>query len=228
MKKAIIIQARMTSSRLPGKMMKEILGHPLIFYVIDRVKRVAGVEQVILATSSDVTDDELARFAAEQSIAVFRGGLTNVQKRYYEAAKYFGVDVIVRVTGDNPLIAPELIQDMLMQWEECKADYIGYKKCIPGAGAELFTFRSFEKAMMLSHAPYEFEHVTPPYYERQEGFNTFFLVPPRQLQCEGLRLTVDTEEDFMFMRSLYETYAVDGYVSLIDVIQNYSTEKMKT
>ena len=219
---AIIIQARMSSSRLPGKSMKTILGKPLIYYVIDRVKRVEGIDSIIVATSSDPSDDCIVDYARENNVFVFRGALDNVQKRYYDAAKKFGSDIIIRVTGDNPLISPELVQHMLEKWHEKKVDYIAYKGCIVGVGAELFTRSSFEKVMALSHSPYEYEHVTPTYYQKRECFNTLFLDPPQEYKHDSLHVTVDTEEDLEFVRSMYEKYNRDGYVPLLSVIHNFS------
>ncbi|MBU1863463.1 MAG: glycosyltransferase family protein [Candidatus Omnitrophica bacterium] len=218
MKKGILIQARMSSKRLPGKSLRDICGRPLIYYVIDRVKRVTGIDEVVLVTSSDSSDDALADFALELDTAVFRGNLENVQKRFFDAAKQYALDVIIRVTGDNPLISPELIHTMISQWEKTNVDYIGYdKSCILGTGAELFTFSSFEKVVALSKTPYDYEHVTPPYYQKTDFFKCLFLKPPATYVNDSLRLTVDTEEDLAFIKSIYERYNVNGYV-VVDTI----------
>jgi len=215
----------MSSTRLPGKSMKKISGKPLIYYVIDRVKRVVGIDAIIIATSSDPSDDCIADYAVKNDILVFRGDLDNVQKRYYDAAEKFSIDVIIRVTGDNPLVSPVLIQRMLNEWNETKVDYIAYTECIVGTGAELFTRSSFDKAIALSHSAYDFEHVTPPYYQKKDDFRTLFLKTPEEYRHDTLVVTVDTEKDLEFIRKIYKNFHKEGYVSLKNVISNFSLIK---
>lgn len=218
MKKAVIVQARMSSKRLAGKSLLPILGKPIVWHVIDRCRRVAAVDEVILATSSDASDDPLAEWATKAGVPVFRGALDNVQKRFYDAMCAHKVDLVIRVTGDNPLISPELIDVMIQSWQESPVDYIGYSACIHGIGAELFTAKSFEKLREASRSDYDYEHVTPPYYQKKAQFSTRSLVAPPEYVHADLRLTVDTEEEYIFVKALCETYNVDGYVPLAELV----------
>jgi spore coat polysaccharide biosynthesis protein SpsF len=221
--KAIIVQARMGSSRLPGKSVCEIAKKPLIVHVFDRLKRVHGVDNIILATSEEPEDDILINIATQEGVAVYRGSLKNVQQRFYDAAQHFKSDVIIRVTGDNPLIEPVLIQDMIKKWEKTPVDYIGYAQCIKGIGAELFTFSSFTKVVTLTVTDYEREHVTPPYYQKKGLFNILFLTPPPLYQNTLVQLTVDTERDLEFMQELYRQFYKHGFVSLPQVLEKVTS-----
>jgi len=214
----IIVQARMSSSRLPGKTLKILVGKPLLEHICDRLKRVNGYDRLVIATSTDPSDDPIALFAIDRTIEVFRGELTNVQKRFFAAATASGADVVVRVTGDNPLIAPELIDEMIQRWEKEGVDYIGYHKAILGIGAELFTMKSFAAAIALMDSAYAREHVTPPYYQMKDTFKTLFLDAPPEYVDETLRLTVDTEKDFKFVESLIKKHMHDGFVHIPDVV----------
>jgi spore coat polysaccharide biosynthesis protein SpsF (cytidylyltransferase family) len=219
MKTGIIIQARMSSKRLRGKSMRLLSGTPLIGHVIARCKRVGSVDAVILATSSDTTDDPLASFAKEQGVAIYRGELENVQNRFFMAAREYGLDLIIRVTGDNPLISPELMDMLIEGRARTDADYAGFSRCTYGTGAEIFTGESFMRVLSVSATAYDREHVTVPYYQKKELFKTVFFHAPDELYSERLRLTVDTYEDLVSMEKVYNTYAQDNYVLLRDVIR---------
>jgi spore coat polysaccharide biosynthesis protein SpsF len=225
MRKGIIIQARMSSARLSGKSLKLLHGKPMIFYVIDRMKRVQGVDEIILATSDNPSDDTLASYAQECGIDAFRGSLNNVQKRFFDAAAEYCLDVVVRVTGDNPLISHELVDLLIQEWDRTLCDYIGFKECTLGTGAELFTFESFRTVVNQSETECQREHVTPYYYQTKNGFSVKYLCAPCSLYDADLRLTVDTQDDFFLMNKVYERYARNNYVNLEDVIQGVKDAK---
>jgi len=197
----------------------------MIFYVIDRCRRVEGIDQIILATSNDETDTKLTEYARSCGIHVFRGSLDNVQRRFFEAAVDNTLDVIIRVTGDNPLVSPELMEKLLKEWELSQAEYIAFKQCTYGTGAELFTLESFRHVINLHPTSYDKEHVTPPYYQRKELFATLFLDAPNELYGPDLCLSVDKEADFILMEKVYNKYSQDNYVLLKDVIQGVKDAK---
>ncbi len=217
MKTGIIIQARMSSRRLCGKSLKEFYGgKPLIHYVVDRCFRVELADTVILATSSEKSDDPLAEWGRkEKNLKVFRGSLDNVCGRFYRAAESEGLGLVIRVTGDNPLISHELIDDLISRWEKEKPDYIGMRNVPLGIGSELFTFDSFAILNKTGLTPFEKEHVTPRYYNYPENWNLMFV----DYGLPDMRLTVDTEEDFENMKKIYKKNAISGYVELSKVIK---------
>jgi spore coat polysaccharide biosynthesis protein SpsF len=214
-KTGIIIQARMSSKRFPGKSLKPLAGIPLIGHVIRRMKRVQDADVIILATSNDQSDDALAAFAEKEGARVFRGDLANVQKRFLDAALFFGIERIVRVTGDNPFISPELIDEELRVWDEKKPDYIGYRTCVYGIGAEVFSLDALHRACARPPDPYEQEHVTPAFYRDQKNFRAIALDAAQAFCDTTLRLTVDTEEDRVRAEALFKKYVdIHGYVEL--------------
>lgn len=204
MKIEVIVQARMSSRRLPGKSLRELRGRPLIGHVFGRLSLLKYADKMILATSAEASDDALADYVQAQGIDVYRGELDNVQARFMGAAEKSGADIIVRVTGDNPFISPELIDIMLLALIEKNVDYVGYSSCVHGIGAEAFRMKAFRKAVELSSSDYDFEHVTPPFYQKKDEFNSLFLEAPAGFVCPELSLSVDTEEDFQFAESVLE------------------------
>lgn len=227
MKTGIIIQARMSSTRCSGKSMRLLAGRPLIAHVIDRCARVGNVDDIILATSCETSDDILASYAREHGIGLYRGDLHDVQERFCMAAREYGLDLIIRVTGDNPLISPELMDMLIAARHASDRDYAAFRRCTYGTGAEIFTYESLMRARDISRTAYDREHVTPPYYQKKELFKTFFLDAPEELYAADLRLTVDTPADLCVLETLYRKYAQNEYVLLRDVIQGETDAKKK-
>ncbi len=212
------IQARMGSSRLPGKSLMPILGVPLILHVINRVERVRGIDEIVIVTSQHAVDNVLAETLQNIGKKVFRGDLENVQKRFYDAAQYYKPEVIMRITGDNPLIEPILLERMVCAWEQDHADYIACQACIPGVGAELFTRHAFERAIAMSSNVYDKEHVTPPFYQNESKFKIRRVSVEHYLADTTISLTVDSTADFEKIVDLYERFYHDGYISNEDVV----------
>ena len=218
----IIIQARMSSTRLPGKSLRELGGKPMLQVLCERLQCIRAVDILIVAVSDQPSDDRLAHLVQTLGVHLFRGDLSNVQKRYYDAAVQYGLDVIIRVTGDNPFTSPKLIERMIDEWRTNRVDYIACDKCILGTGAELFTRESFEHVCASSPSTYDEEHVTPPYYQQQGRFRTSVVTAPPVLQHPSLSLTVDTEDDFERIRSLFHATGNNPEVPLPEIIRHYT------
>ena len=215
------MQARMGSRRLKGKSLKLLYGRPMIYWVLDRMRRVMNIDCIVVATSEDKSDDALAEYVKTLSdISLYRGSLDNVQARFLGAVRKFQIDEIVRVTGDNPLISHRLIDIMFSNWDKMKIDYMGTKGGVLGIGAEIFTLKSFEEVVKVSNSSYDYEHVSPPYYQKQ-NWPMCILDVPCDFRCSGLQLTVDTEEDFIKISDIYAKYIEDNYVDLLRVIADY-------
>ena len=158
-----IIQSRMGSVRLPGKMLMPILEKPMIFYLFSQLKHCRELDSFILATSTNAENDPLADFASSQGVPVFRGSEDDVLSRFLEASRAYGADLIVRVTGDEPLIDPFIVDEAVRQHLALGADYTSTKidRTIPqGLDVEIFSFAVLEKIAQLSDTPYEKEHET--------------------------------------------------------------------
>lgn len=199
-----ILQARMTSTRLPGKVMRLLAGAPMIERQIERISRAKKLSRLIVATSDDPSDDPLARHVEGLGVAVFRGSLSDVLGRYAEAARVNGLDgQVVRLTADCPLADPEVIDACIRLHADSGADYCSNsrKRTYPrGLDVEVFHIDALRRADREAEEGYDREHVTP-YLYRYGKFSTADLV---QAQDENhLRWTVDTPADFAFVEQVY-------------------------
>lgn len=202
-----IVQARMGSTRLPGKVMMKICGKPVLMHVIDRLKVCKLLDKIVIATTTcnqeNIIFDAVENY--DSSIGLFRGSEENVLERYYLAAKKFNVDVIVRVTSDDPLIDPVLIDDLINEYLKNDCDYASNSiiKTFPlGLDAEVFSFNVLSKAYKNSTFDYEREHVTPYIKDNPDKFK--LLNVPNNVDLSYLRWTLDTKEDFEFIEEVYE------------------------
>lgn len=200
-----ILQARMSSTRLPGKVMKPLAGRPMIERQLERLRRCEALERLIVATSLDASDDPLAAFLGELGVDVHRGSLTDVLDRYVGAVRAFGVTSdVVRLTADCPLADPGVIDACVLRRLELGVDYCsnGRRRTYPhGLDVEAFTLEALLTAGREATDPYDREHVTPFIYRHPERFTIGELAQDRD---EGhLRWTVDTPEDFAFVERVY-------------------------
>ena len=216
MKIAAIIQARMGSTRLPGKVMRPLAGRPVLGHVIERVRACALVDDVVVATTTLPRDDVVAEAARSLGALTYRGSDDDVLSRVYHAAE--GAEVVVRVTADCPLFDPGLLERMLVRFNEHRtaADGVDYLsntivRTYPrGLDAELVTFDALERACEQAVDPYEREHVTPFIYRHPELFRLEAFTGERDLS--HLRWTLDTEEDYRFLTELHAALSASNAV----------------
>ncbi len=208
MKIVAIIQARMGSTRLPGKVLMDLGGATVLSRVVHRTQRSRLVAQVVVATTTSGSDEVIVSEASKLEVPVFRGSEQDVLDRYWQASLKFHADVIVRITSDCPLIDPELIDQTIQTLLQEGADYgsNGLPPRFPrGLDAEVFTATALERAQQQAHKPYEREHVTPYFYENPEFFR---LACINNSTNQGHhRWTLDTAEDLRFLRSIYSHFS---------------------
>ena len=206
MKTVAIIQARMGSTRFPNKVMRAICGTPMIGLLLARLKNSKLIDQIILATSEDSSNDPLVKYVREQGYSVFRGSEMDVLDRYYQAAKGAGADLVVRITGDCPLIDPALVDQVISKFLDSGVDYasnINPPTFPDGLDSEVFTFKALETAMCQAKSPEEREHVTP-YITESGKFSQANLAC--ETNCSEERWTVDEPEDFEVVRKVFEHF----------------------
>jgi len=199
-----ILQARMSSSRLPGKVMKPILGMPMIGRHIERLNRCDSLDRIVVATSKDPSDDGLARYCEGLGVRVFRGSLYDVLGRFAGAAIANGAEHVVRLTADCPLADPLVIDACVWRHIETSADYTSntLQRSYPdGLDVEVMTAAALKTMQAEATDPYEREHVTPFLYRNPERFRIAQLVQSARL--DDRRWTVDTAEDFEFVSRVY-------------------------
>jgi spore coat polysaccharide biosynthesis protein SpsF len=201
-----ILQARMTSSRLPGKVMAPVLGEPMIGRQVERLRRSNRIDELMVATSTDPSDDPLAAYCEVLGLEVFRGSLNDVLDRYRAAlARRPQATTVIRLTADCPLTDPKLIDQVIEHHHEVGADYtsntLGTRTYPHGLDAEVIRAGALVDAAERADDAYEREHVTPYIYRRPEIYRLAGVA--RHESLAALRWTVDVPPDLAFVREVY-------------------------
>lgn len=216
-----IIQARMGSTRLPGKILKEVEGKSLLAIQLERLQASNEIDQIVIATTIESQDDVIAQYCEQQCVKYYRGSEQDVLARYYEAAKVFGGDVIVRLTSDCPIIDGAVVDETIRYFKDNKYDYVSntVKRIYPrGLDTEVFTFQALEKACKEAILPRDREHVTAYFYTNPELFSIGYI--DKSYDYSEYRWTVDTEEDFeLISRIIKALYKGNPLFTLEDAIQ---------
>ncbi|MFX0055462.1 MAG: cytidylyltransferase domain-containing protein [Candidatus Hermodarchaeota archaeon] len=207
-----VIQARMGSSRFPGKSMEKIGHWPLVELVLKRVQR-SRVDVVVLATSTSPLDDVLAEYVDSLGFPVFRGSEEDVLSRFHQAAEKYDPETVVRITGDCPLISPTLIDYAIDVFEEHNVDYlslaIGDEKpaAYPrGFDVEVARFASLTEAVTNATKEYEREHVMPYLYTHPDSYSVHYIEPTPEYSRPSYRLCVDSKLDFDLILKLHDFF----------------------
>lgn len=222
MKRAAIIEARMKSTRLPGKMLRPMAGMPMLEVLIERVMKARLLDQVIVATTIDSSDDPIETLTKDLGVGFHRGSEEDVLERVLATALQFEVDVIVEITGDCPLIEPDKIDQMLRAYKYLPFDFMANRldgSYPPGLGLRIFPRATLEKIACLTQNPVDREHVTLYVWEHPEIFSIYNFQNNLDSKYWDLRLTVDTIEDFEFIRTIFEElYPGKPLFDLYDII----------
>lgn len=222
MKTIIIDQARMTSTRLPGKVMKEVLGKPLLEYQIERLKRANEADELVIATTTNNTDQPIVELCERLGVAYYCGSEEDIISRYYEAATEFGADVVVRVTSDCPLIDPAVVDKVIKHYKDNwdKYDYVSntLTRTYPrGMDTEVFSYKVLQEVYYNAQEQPEREHVTPYICWHPERYK-LDNVSHHENQSHH-RWTVDTPEDFELIKLiLQDLYPVSNKFTWLDVL----------
>lgn len=195
-----VVQARMGSTRLPGKVMLELCTKPVIWHVVERLKLSKKGGKVVVATSQSRSDDSLCDYLKEADIEYFRGSEHDVLDRFYRASGQYPSELIVRATADNPLVDPIIMDETIAFFEREKFRYAKTKGYPPGIGIEVFDTDLLEEAYRNAHSDYEREHVTPYMFTAQPNHGDY----KSMIQYDEPRLTMDTSEDYELIRDIYE------------------------
>lgn len=202
-----ILQARMSSSRLPGKVLLDLGWRPVLSRMVERVRLTKRVDQVVVATTLDPSDDPIVELCQSEGVEVFRGSLPDVLDRYYQAALWYQADVIVRLTGDCPLVDPQLIDDVVEALIDRQVDFAcnrlppPFSRTYPiGLDVEACTFSALERAWREAVEKKDREHVLPYLYEVPGRFKNAQLDHNEDLG--HLRWTLDTPEDYTLLQEV--------------------------
>lgn len=221
----VIVQARMGSTRLPGKVMKEMLGKPLLFYLIERLKYSKLIEKIIVATTNNEADQIIVDYVKSLGVEIYCGSEEDVLDRYYQAAKKYGIDIIVRITADCPLLDPKVTDEVIKYYLEYQEyDLVRSGSTYPeGFDTEVIPFKSLEIAWKEAQLKSEREHVTSFIWKNDKRFKVETLTFNQDLSY--LRITVDEEVDFQVVKSILENlYRKDEMFYLEDILRLYKSK----
>ena len=224
MKATAIIQARMSSTRLPGKVLMEVMGRPLLSYQIERLRFSKRIDEIIIATTTNKEDDPIVELAHKEGLKVFRGLEDDVLDRYYQAAKKYKADVVVRITGDCPLIDYEVTDQVINRFLNGDYDIVCNTKppTYPdGLDTEVFSFTALEKAWNEARKAYEREHVTP--YIHESGLFQVSNVT-NDIDLSDERWTVDEPEDYELITTIIKDLGANGEYFGVNEILAYKKQ----
>lgn len=216
-----IIQARLKSTRLPGKVLLPLANKPVIEHVFNQLSFSKILKKIVLATSTEKSDDPLEKWAKKNKKEFFRGSLNNVLERYYLAAKKFESEIIVRITADCPLIDPTIVDLTINKFIDGQYDYFSntLNPTFPdGLDTEVFSFSTLEKAFINSKLKSELEHVTPYIKNNPQFFKIGNL--SSEINYEKYRWTIDNNEDYELLKIIFDNLSREGnFVYWKDVIK---------
>lgn len=215
----IIIQARMGSTRLPGKILKPLDSMDALGYNVARCKAIQNVSEVIVATSNLPQDDAIEQWCKEKDVAYYRGSENDVLDRYVQCAKNYAPDYVVRVTSDCPFVDYEMANEMTTLMKKERKDVMILEGQMPrGLPVEIISYETLLTIHEKGTEPRHREHVTYYAYEFKEQFNTVVYHVPSNRQYPELRITLDTDEDYAMLQKVAEHFK-NPLVSSVDVIE---------
>ena len=226
MKVVAIIQARTGSTRLPGKVLMDIAGKPMLWHVIDRVKSGKTIDQIVVATTEKEENKAIIELARECGVETFAGSEEDVLDRYYQAARKFNADVIVRITSDCPLIDPTIVDKVVDYYKDNinKIDYVNTAPSFPeGVDTEVFSFNALETAWKGAKKRYEREHVCIYMHENPAIFRLATIENDKDMS--HIRFVVDRMEDLTAVREIFKYLYKKGRIFHTQDILNLLEEK---
>lgn len=219
MKTVAVIQARMGSTRLPGKVLMDVVGTTMLERVVRKTLRSTRIEEVVVATSTNANDEVIEKECDRIGVGCYRGSEDDVLDRYYKAASSFDASVVVRITSDCPLIDPAIVDKAVDELVAGDADYSSntVKRTYPrGLDTEAMRIEALESACKEASKNYQREHVTPYIYQNPDKFRLHFVT--NDTDHSALRWTVDTPEDLEFVRAVYRHFEDRGQFGWLDVL----------
>ena len=214
MKVAAIIEARMTSKRLPGKvLLNSGINTPFLYCLVDRIKKVKKIDEVIVATTTNFEDDKIADFCKKNKVSCFRGSENDVMGRVLRAAICYKVEIIVEITGDCPIIDPKIISLVLNTHLNNKSDYTSnnnIRSYPDGMDVQIFSTKILEKSYNLVKTDLEKEHVTLE-IRRSSQYKKINIVAPQNYYYPDLGLTLDEKEDYKLISSIFRHFKNNSF-----------------
>lgn len=229
MKIGAVIQARTSSTRLPGKVLKKLpcgSGVTVLEQVVRRIKKSKELDSIIIATTDERSDDKIVVIAKKERVGCFRGSRDDVLSRYYLTAKKYNLDIIVRITSDCPCIDSGIIDSIIERHKKSMADYTSntIERTYPrGLDVEVFNFSALEEAYKKAYKNYQREHVAPYIYTNRRLFKIVQVKAPAPLYGPDIRITLDTEEDYSLLCIIFDyLYSKNRHFTAGDLIRLFN------
>ena len=211
----------MTSSRLPGKVLLHAAGKPMLEHLVNRLRAVPSLDAIVLATTVNATDDGLEEFSKRVGISCYRGSENDVMERVIGAAESVEADVVVEITGDCPIIDPQLVEQTIRMFKVNQADYVSnsHIRSYPdGMDVQVFTLAALKRSAAMTDDVIDHEHVTLHIRNHPEIFSQVHLVAPPEIHWPELGLTLDEPKDFELLKKIIEHLEpVNSLFSCLDV-----------
>jgi spore coat polysaccharide biosynthesis protein SpsF len=199
----------MTSSRLPGKVLLPVLGKPMLHYLVERLRAVPSLHGIVLATTTNATDDVLESFARQSGIGCFRGSEDDVMGRVIGAAQSADAEIVVEITGDCPIIDPQVVEQTIRMYRAHNADYVSnaHIRSYPdGMDTQVFRLDVLKRSAAMTDDPLDHEHVTLHIRDHPELFPHVHLVAPPDMHWPDLGLTLDEPADYELLKRIIEHF----------------------
>ena len=209
MKIGAIIEARMNSTRLPGKVLLEAAGKTMLSHLVDRIKVVNKIKNIIIATTKNKKDDQLEEFAFNNKLECYRGSEEDVMQRVIDSALKFNIDTIVEITGDCPIIDPNIIDQCLEIYLNNDADYVTncHIRSYPdGMDVQVYNLKTLEKSSKMTKNKLDREHVTLHIRNNPQIFRSINLLPSKEMFWPELGLTLDENKDYILLKKIIEYF----------------------
>lgn len=220
----VFVQARLGSSRLPGKVLYPVLGRPLLLHHLPRIKRANTVDEVVVITTVNPTDDQIAALCERNKISCYRGSELDLLDRHYQAAKVFNADFVVKIPADSLLTDPAIVDRVIGLWLKNPSlyDYVSnyHPPTFPdGLDVEGCPFSVLETAWKEAKKPHEREHTFPFIWDQPDRFRIGNVLNPRGNMFMTHRWTLDYEEDFQFVKTVFEYFKNKPHFTTDDVLE---------
>lgn len=223
MKIIATIEARMTSSRFPGKVLMPAAGKPMLEHLVNRLRAVPSLDGIVLATTENATDDALEEFSRRVGIGCYRGSEDDVLARVIGAAESAGADIVVEITGDCPIIDPQIVEQTIRMFKVNQADYVGnaHIRSYPdGMDTQMFRLTTLQRSAALTEDVLDHEHVTLHIRNHPEIFSHLHLVAPPEIHWPELGLTLDEPKDYELLKKIIEYFEpTNPSFSCLDVVR---------
>lgn len=224
MKVVATIEARMTSSRLPGKVMLEVNEKSMIRHLVERLKTLASIDEIVLATTLNIQDDVLETEAKDLGITVFRGSEDNVMGRVLKAGEAVKADIIVELTGDCPILDPRIVDESIKIFKKGDYDYVTniMKATYPdGMATQVFSLSTLKKSYTMTDDRLDLEHVSLHIRNNPIMFRHFNMIAPKHMRWPNLGLTLDEDADFKLIKNIIEHFEPHNKIFSCDEVISY-------